>query len=103
MTLVAGVSASIQDAKMMGKASGPLRLNTKLWARGGKRNHAATIKAALATSAVGISHGGRATRRYSLRTAWRSPGTASMRHIVAGARPCREPRRISATGAGFGH
>src|SRR3954447_22900330 len=103
MTLVAGVSASIQDARMMGKASGPLRLNTKLWARGGKRSHAATIKAPLVTSAVGISHGGRTTRRYSLRTAWRSPDTASMRHIVAGAGPWREPREISATRSAFAH
>src|SRR5215216_1734301 len=78
MTLVAGVSASIHDARITGNASGPFRLNKNEWARGGSRNHAATISAPFVTSAVGISHGGRTTRRYSLTTARRSGGTASI-------------------------
>ena len=77
MTLVAGVSASIQEARITGNASGPFRLNMNACARGGSRNHAAAISAPFVTSAVGISHGGRMTRRYSLTTARRSPGTAS--------------------------
>jgi hypothetical protein len=78
MTLVAGVSASIQEAKITGNASGPLRLNMKSCTRGGSRNHAATINAPFVTRTVGISHGGRATRRYSFARTWRRPGTASM-------------------------
>jgi len=78
MTLVAGVSASIHEAKITGNASGPFRLNKNACARGGSRNHAATISAPFVTSAVGISHGGRTTLRYSLPTARRSPGTASI-------------------------
>ncbi len=76
MTLVAGVSASIQEARITGNASGPFRLNMNACARGGSRNHAAAISAPFVTSAVGMSHGGRMTRRYSLTTARRSPGTA---------------------------
>ena len=78
MTLVDGVSASIHEARVTGNASGPVKLNMNACARGGSRNHAATISAPFVTSAVGISHGGRTTRRYSLTTARRSPGTASI-------------------------
>ena len=77
MALVAGVSASIQDAKITGKASGPFRLNRTSCRRGGSKNHAATIKAPLVSKTVGISHGGLTTRRYSFATDLRSPGTVS--------------------------
>jgi hypothetical protein len=89
MTLVAGVSAIIQDAKITGNASGPLRLNRKSCARVGSRNHAAIINAPFVTRTVGISHGGRTTRRYSFATASRRPGTASIRTSWPKNRLCR--------------
>src|SRR6478609_9844210 len=64
MALVAGVSASIQEARITGKASGPFRLNIRSWRRGGSRNQAAIINAPLVTRTVGISHGGLSTRQY---------------------------------------
>src|SRR6478672_3427785 len=93
MALVAGVSASIQEARITGKASGPFRLNIRSWRRGGSRNQAAIIKAPFVTSTVGISHGGLSTRRYSFATATRSPGTASMitslSEVADSNKPCR--------------
>jgi hypothetical protein len=58
MTLVAGVSDIIHEAKITGNASGPFRLNRNACARGGSKNQAATISTPFVTSAVGISHGG---------------------------------------------
>ena len=79
---------------MTGNASGPFRLNMNAWARGGNRNHAATINAPFVTRTIGISQGGLTTRRYSSATARRNPGTASMNTSWRSARRRRGPRHL---------
>ena len=65
-TLVAGTSASIHTARMIGKTRA---VRTPKNQSGGGRNHAPALSRPLIATTTGASYGGRNARRHSARTA----------------------------------